>query len=104
PCGKARAAEAGQCLTPVPNGVACRDFPGWFPVTSLCDEGLGRPHGGHAQPDMRVSVRTWSRTARLAAIMAMVAALGTTVTAAPVAKPRNEAQTADVLTPYRDTV
>jgi Glycosyl hydrolase family 59 len=36
--------------------------------------------------------------------MAMVAALGTTVTAAPVAKPRNEAQTAAVLTPYRETV
>ena len=36
--------------------------------------------------------------------MAMVATVGMTVTAAPVAKPRNEAQTAAVLTPYRVTV
>ncbi|HWN00836.1 MAG TPA: hypothetical protein VNO54_27620, partial [Streptosporangiaceae bacterium] len=49
-------------------------------------------------------MRTWSRTARLAAVMAMVAALGATVTYAQAARPRNEAQMAAVLTPYRVTV
>src|SRR6267154_6227762 len=53
---------------------------------------------------MRASVRTWSGTARLAAVMAMVAALGATVTYAQAARPRNEAQMAAVLTPYRVTV
>ena len=46
----------------------------------------------------------WSRTARLAAVMAMVAALGATVTYAQAARPRNEAQMAADLTPYRVTV
>ena len=40
-----------------------------------------------------MTVRTWSRTASVVAIVAMAAALGTT-TAALVAEPRNEAQTA----------
>jgi hypothetical protein len=45
-----------------------------------------------------------ARTARAAAIAATAFALGTTVTAAPVARPRTEASTAAVLTPYRATV
>jgi hypothetical protein len=45
-----------------------------------------------------------SRAARIAAIIAITAGLGTTVTAAPAATPRNQAQTAAVLTPYRVTV
>jgi hypothetical protein len=44
-------------------------------------------------------VRTWGRTARVVAIVAMAAAVGTTVT-----KPRIEATTAAVLTPHRATI
>ena len=45
-----------------------------------------------------------ARTARAVAITAVAVALGTTVTATPVARPRTEASTAAVLTPYRATV
>src|SRR5690348_8123974 len=42
-----------------------------------------------------------ARTARAVAITAMAVALGTTVTATPVARPRTETSTAAVRTPYR---